>query len=82
MAPAQILRNLPEIEVPPETPNGVITDFTVTKIYVPGTVSVWLNGMRLQADLETGFIEIPPQTVRMKEAPVLDDTIEVQYEAE
>lgn len=75
-----MIKGLPECETPPETPDGVITDFTTTVAYKPGTVSVWINGMRLQADLDTGFTESPPQTVSMKEPPLTGDTIAVQFE--
>ena len=80
MAPAQILRDHPTVEAPPEIPDGVVTDFTVDHPYVSGTTSVWLNGVRLQDDLETGFIELAPNTVRFQEAPVSGDVIEIQYQ--
>jgi hypothetical protein len=36
--------------------------------------------MHLQADLDTGFTEFDSTTVRMKEAPLAGDTIELQFE--
>ncbi len=78
MSPAHVLASR-ECEIPPEAPDGVITDFTVSA-YKPGTVSVWINGFRRVASLDTGFDELPPTTIRMKEPPFAGDTVEVQFE--
>lgn len=49
-------------------------------------VKVYLNGMLMQADLDTGYDLIPPRYVIMKEPPLADpdgcDTLEVEYRAD
>ena len=81
MAPVK-MQSLPETVTPPEIPDGIVTDFTTPSNYVPGTVSVYLNGQRKLASLDDGFIEIAPATVRMKEPPLTGDTIAIQFEPE
>lgn len=75
-----ILKAGQKIEIPPEVPNGITTDFTTIYPFTPGTVSVWYNGILLRADLETGFSEVPPTTIRFNEAPIEGDTVMIRYE--
>lgn len=77
MVPAKLEQTT--IEIPPEAPDGINTDFTTLYPFTPGTVSVYYNGILLQADLETGYLEVPPTTVRMKEAPIVGDTLAIRY---
>lgn len=64
--------------------DGANTDFE-TSFDIADPVSVFLNGILLQADLETGYWVIPPRIIRMKEAPQAGpddaDTLEVEYRA-
>lgn len=75
----QVLKGV-EFEDPLEIPDGVITDFTITQYYRPNTVSVWLNGLRLLADWDDGFIELGNKQIRMKEAPFEGDSITIEFE--
>ena len=74
-----ILTSLPDRETPTPAADGVTTDFLVSKDFTPGTVSVWHNGIRLQADLDTGYSESLPRTVSMKEPPLTGDTLAVEF---
>lgn len=70
----------PVKERPSPEPDGLRTDFDVSQPYKPGTVSVWLNGLRLVADWDDGFEELGGTTIRLKEAPLLWDSLQAQYE--
>ena len=76
-----VIAGYPSKEVPPETPDGIITDFTTTVPYKPGTISVWINGQRKLASLDDGFTEAPPTTVSMKIPLLTDDTVMLEFEA-
>lgn len=62
-------------------PDGVNTDFETSGNYKFGTVSIWLNGIRIVSDLASGFTELGGKTIRMKELPLLGDTLHAMYEA-
>lgn len=78
--PVTIIRGEPEKESLVPDPNGVNTDFQTSVAYKSGTVSVWLNGIRLVDELDTGFLELGGNTIRMKEAPLTGDSIQAMYE--
>lgn len=78
--PRVVIRGLPFTETPAEIPDGIRTDFSTSTDFVPGTVSVWINGVRKVATLDDGFEEIPPSVVRLKEPPVDGDVVAVRYE--
>lgn len=61
-------------------PDGVTVDFETSVAYKADTVSVWQNGLRLIRDWDDGFSEIGGTTVRMGEAPLTGDTLQVEYE--
>lgn len=75
-----IIRGEPKKESLFPDPDGVNTDFQTSVTYKSGTVSVWLNGIRLVAELNTGFLELGGNTIRMKEAPLPGDSIQAMYE--
>jgi len=66
--------------------NGVNQAFLTSFDFNTANVKVYLNGVLLQADLETGYDLIPPRTIVMKEPPLSDpdgaDTLEVEYRAD
>ena len=75
-----IIRN-PIKEIPTPDPDGVTTDFSTSQPYRSGSVSVWLNGMRLIAEWDDGFVELGGTVIQMKEAPYTGDSLTVQFEA-
>lgn len=63
--------------------DGVNKTFHTTYPYNDAYVQVYLNGLLLRADLDTGYTLIPPSTIVMNEAPQAGpddpDTLEVEY---
>ena len=78
--PLALTNNAVKESLSPE-PNGVITEFYTSMPYKMGTVSVWQNGIRLIQDWDDGYVELGGITIRMNEAPLLGDTLQVEYEA-
>jgi hypothetical protein len=69
-------------EAPTPPPNGTTTSFTTSQVYRPATVSLWLNGVRIEkTSTVTGFVEANGNGVIMMTAPQVGDTLWVQYEA-
>jgi hypothetical protein len=79
--PVQLLHNQ-VIELLDPLPDGVVQEFSTSRNFKPGTVSVWLNGMRLIQEYEDGFLEIGNRYIRLKEIPRPGDCLQAQYEAE
>lgn len=61
-------------------PDGVITDFQTPQNYRSGTVFVFLNGVLLERDWDDGFTELGGNTIQMKIAPKVLDTLIAMYE--
>jgi len=65
--------------------DGVNKVFQTSFDFNDAFVNVYLNGLLLQDDLDTGYNLIPPRTVVMKEAPQFGpddpDTLEIEYKA-
>ena len=70
--------------MPTPAPDGTTTLFFTSLPYRYGTLSVWRNGLRKVADWDDGFLEISHYGVghsfSMKEAPLVGDSLQVQYE--
>ena len=66
-----------------ETLVGVIDGnnraYTVSNDLV-GQVNVFHNGLLLVDHLDNGYEIVLPRTIRMKEPPLVDDTLEIEYE--
>lgn len=62
-------------------PDGARVEFYTSVDYKPGSLSVWLNGLRLDPYWETGFLEGGGNIVTMKEAPMAGDSLQAQYDA-
>lgn len=66
--------------------DGANKAFVTSFDFDDANVKVYLNGMLMQANLDTGYDLIPPRTVVMKEAPLPNpdgcDTLEIEYRAE
>lgn len=76
---AQVLRDSTKKDLTPD-PNGVTTTFSTPTAYKPGTVSVWVNGIRKIRDWDNGFSEAGSPNVTMTEAPLAGDSLQAQYE--
>lgn len=59
--------------------DGVNTVFKTSFPFASGTVSVFLNGLLLNPAFDDGFTETLPQTVTMKEAPQVGDSLVIEY---
>jgi hypothetical protein len=66
-------------EVPTGDIDGVNTVFTVSKPYTAGSLAVWVNLLRIEAN-DDGWTETTTTTFTMKEAPRSGDTLLVRYE--
>lgn len=64
------------------SPDGVVTSFFTSVVYRPGTVSVWLNGIKLIKGWDDGFMENGGREIVMNEAPLFGDSLQVEYEAQ
>jgi len=62
------------------SPNGVIQKFYTSQVYRAGTVSAWINGIKLIAGWEDGFTETGVKEVTLKETPLTGDSIQAEYE--
>lgn len=66
--------------------DGVNQTYETTFDFASGSMNVYLNGILMRQDLETGYDMIPPRTVVMREPPLSDpdgaDTLEIEYRAD
>jgi hypothetical protein len=69
----------PYIELAIGTPNGVETVFETSAPYMPGTVQVFVNGLLRRKDFADGWSEVGSQKVKLTEAPLTGDTIQIYY---
>jgi hypothetical protein len=61
--------------------DGANTVFVVSYDFQTGTpVNVYLNGRLKVASWDDGYTTTEPRTVTMKEAPLVGDTLEVEYQ--
>jgi hypothetical protein len=67
-------------ESPTPAPDGTTQIFFCSSEYKAGTVSVWLNGLRLVKAWEDGFEELGGSRIWMNEAPQTGDALHVQYD--
>ncbi len=63
-------------------PDGARTSFTTPEKYVQGSVSIWMNGLRLDREADNGFAELGGNTVHFFEAPLVGDTLQAVYDPE
>lgn len=60
--------------------DGVNRDFTVAADYRSGSVLVLVNGLaRERTNTADGWVELPPRTIRLHEAPRTGEVVQVQY---
>jgi hypothetical protein len=67
------------IEVAAGPIDGFNKSFTVTAMYVPGSLQVWLNGLLLRKDYADGWTEQGSNQFKMKEAPLAGDVVQAYY---
>lgn len=79
MSPVQQLLVMVKETLTP-APDGVTQIFFTSREYKPGSVSVWWNGIRAIKEWEDGFEELGGKRIYMKEAPLTNDALQVQYE--
>lgn len=70
----------PVKEILTPDPDGIRVKFYTSRNYQSNSLSVWLNGMRLDPFLETGYLESGSNEVTMKEAPWVGDSLQAQYD--
>jgi len=59
--------------------NGINKSFTTSFIFIPTSVGVYLNGQLKVGSLDDGFIITGAQTIEMKIAPMVGDTLVLEY---
>lgn len=71
-----------QLEEATGTIDGVNVDFTTSVAYYPGTLFAYLNGQLLRQDDDDGPVELGGVNVRMRKAPIADDTLHFWYRTE
>ena len=69
----------PIIEVATGTVNGINTLFTTVNPYLVGSTQVFIDGLTTVAVNADGWLELPPNTIRLNEAPRVGDVVQVYY---
>ena len=66
-------------EIPAETPNGVITLFTLANAYIAGTLKVWRDQLTMQPTVD--FTETDPDagTFTLTSAPLTGEVVWCDY---
>lgn len=75
-----ITQQLPLTETMTPSPNGVITRFYSAHPIRDNTVSIWLNGLLINANLDTGYTLYLNLGINMKEAPKTGDSLQIKYD--
>jgi hypothetical protein len=67
------------IEVAMGPIDGSNKSFTVSAMYVPGSLQIWLNGQLKRKDFTDGWTEQGSNKFKMKEAPEAGDVVQAYY---
>jgi len=59
--------------------DGVNTNFSTSKIYIKGSLKVFINGMLRKSDWDDGWYELGGKDFKLKEPPLPGDTVSVIY---
>ena len=70
---------MPVIEIALGTVDGLNKLFTTTVPFLLGSIQVFLNGLAKRRDYADGWTELPPNTIRLGEAPQPTDVVQVYY---
>ena len=66
-----------------ESLSGAIDDsnvmFSTNYVFIPGTITVYLNGLRLRPGINNDYIELDDQTIEMNYAPLVGDVVMADY---
>ena len=61
--------------------DGANKQYTVSAMYVPGSLQVWLNGQLKRKDLIDGWVELGNNKFEMKEPPLPGDVVQAWFRA-
>jgi hypothetical protein len=61
------------------TVDGVNRDFQTGAPYLLGSTVVFLNGMALRRDWDNGWVELGSDKIRMNEAPITGDALQIYF---
>ena len=59
--------------------DGLNRDFRTTASYVPGSTVLFLNGLVLIRSADNGWSETRHNQIRLKEAPLAGDDVQIGY---
>lgn len=59
--------------------DGVNKQFTLSAMYVPGSLRVWRNGQLKRADFVDGWKELGSNKFEMKEPPKVGDVVQAWF---
>lgn len=59
--------------------NGTNVTFTTSANYIPGSLTIYLNGLKQRAGLSNDYIEVDDQTIQMNYAPLPGDVVVADY---
>lgn len=59
--------------------DGVVTLFTVINSYEPGTLKIYLNGLRQQSGIGNDYDEVLPNQFSTVIAPIVGDILIAEY---
>ena len=59
--------------------NGSNVNFQTSRLYVPGSTQVWLDGQMLRSDYADGWTEQGGTNIRFKAAPLTGSVPQIYY---
>jgi hypothetical protein len=59
--------------------NGTNVQFTTSSNFINGTITVYLNGLKLKSGSTNDFIEIAANTIQLNYAPLPGDVVVADY---
>jgi hypothetical protein len=68
-----------ENEIPIGAIDNINTSFTTAFNFEPGSLCVFLNGLKLDSGVADDFIETGPNTFALNIAPLTNDIVMVNY---
>ena len=71
--------SFPIIEALSGAVNGFNVTFETSRLYVGGSVMVFVNGVVRRSDYDDGWIESGGNRITLKEAPLEGDVVQVYY---
>ena len=59
--------------------DGANKQYTVSAMYLPGTLQVWINGQMKRRDFDDGWVELGSNKFEMKIAPEVGDVVQAWF---